>query len=250
MGATISTRSTSFDSGVDLKTHDALFISGVGVNTEESVNKIVGYYVSPYDTKTSEYIYKPVTNISTIMSGESNTDDIPDVTTSTKFSHGYFLANIKRSNVFDKSTGIEEETITFITKNYEKNVEEVTLKVHTMLEPGSDYKSAATPDPTKCLDNQYIMKLNQTLDIQNKNTKTYSHMCQDAPVITWESKLILYKKPIGIVATLLVLLLIILLVFGGFVTGTATENNIKKQQNKLIPSSDSRSSPDPESQLI
>jgi hypothetical protein len=223
--------SLSFDTGVDLETQNGLFISGVGIMTEDSLDIIVGYYVSPYGKTTSEYIYKPITTTFTLL-GKSETNEVQP-TKSTKFSPGYFLANIKQEHTFDKETGIEQHHITFITKNYEKNVEEVTLKVQFMLEPGENYKSS-NPDPTQCLDGQYIKKLDQTFLMGSDDPRVYSHVCQDGPVPTWKTKMNEYKTPLG-GATLLLFVLILYMVFGGaVVAGSTTGNAMAMQQNRQM----------------
>jgi hypothetical protein len=207
MGGTIS---QSFDSGVDLETQDKLFISGVGVHTEGSINTITGYYISPYGKTISEYVYKPVTGIISIMGSEPTTSDNPNIpTTEMKFSPGYFLSNVKRIHTLDKESGIEEETITFFTKNHEKNIEEVTLKVQTMLNPGDSYKVISEPDPTKCLDGQFIDTLDQKFSLMSNEPRTFSHTCQDAPVLSWTTNMIKYKKPIGATAILFIFLVIL-----------------------------------------
>ena len=174
----------SFDSGFDLKTQDPLFISGVGVYTLDGLSTIVGYYVSPYGKNTSKYIYKPVTDISPMFMGKQpEPSDNPNYpTTFTKFSPGYFLANVQRAHARNEETNIEEESIKFITKNHEKNIEEVTLKIQTMLVPGDGYVFVPNPSPTTCGTNQYIKKLGLSYKMGGSDPRTYSHTCQDEPM--------------------------------------------------------------------
>jgi hypothetical protein len=210
--------SKSFDTGVDLETQNGLFISGVGVYSEEYINSIVGYYVSPYGKKTSEYIYKPVTGNTSMNGSAMQPMEPPPPTTSVKFSPGYFLANIKRSHTLDRDTGIEKETIIFITKNYEKKVEEVILDVNTMLMPVENYM-ASTHAPTQCLDGQYIKTLGQKYKTMSDVPRTFSHTCQDSPVSSTS-----YKAPIIGAGALLLIVLILYMVFAGVATGAMQQN--------------------------
>jgi hypothetical protein len=224
----------TFDSNEE-KSQEQLFISGVCMYSKDSENTIVGYYISPYGKKTSEYIYKPIVEMLSV-NGDSESQTTSNIPTSeTKFSPGYFLSNIVRSHNLDKESGIEEETIKFITKNYEKNIEEVTLKVQTMMTPGSGYTVKSLPDPTQCGDDQYIKKIGQTYTTMSDTPRTFSHECQDTPISPWKSQITEYKNPIGGLILFLIFFTIIYFVYRGISLNVAMKrnNNIQQGQQQL-----------------